>query len=111
LIPILPLLWVLARAPWHVYLINTASGILWAGYNLASFNMLLELSPFEEREAGVALYQSVVSASAVLGPLVGGLLIAEAGYHAAFLVSSVGRLAGSVLFILFVKPSRTRPPG
>ena len=111
LIPLLPFAWTFAREPYHVYIINTASGVLWAGYNLASFNMLLELSPFEEREAGVALYQSVVSASAVLGPLVGGLLIAEAGYHAAFLVSSVGRLAGSVLFILFVKPSRTRPPG
>jgi MFS family permease len=113
LIPFLPLAWVLARAPWHVYIINTASGVLWAGYNLAGFNMLLELSPLEEREAGVALYQSVVSASAVLGPLVGGLLIATAGYHAAFIVSGVGRFAGTLLFILFVRPARrgVRPGG
>ena len=106
LIPLLPLAWVLARAPWHVYIINTASGVLWAGYNLASFNMLLELSPLEEREAAVALYQSAVSASAVLGPLVGGLLIATVGYHAAFIVSGVGRFAGSILFILFVRPPK-----
>jgi MFS family permease len=104
LIPLLPLLWVFARAPYHVYLINTASGVLWAGYNLASFNILLELSPPAEREAGVALYQSAVSASAVLGPLVGGLLIATAGYHAAFILSGAGRFAGSMLFILFVRP-------
>ena len=106
LIPILPPCWVLARVPYHVYIINTASGILWAGYNLASFNMLLELSPLEEREAAVALYQSAVSASAVLGPLVGGLLIATAGYHAAFIVSGVGRFVGSILFILFVRPAK-----
>jgi predicted MFS family arabinose efflux permease len=68
--------------------------------------MLLELSPLEEREAGVALYQSTVSASAVLGPLVGGLLIATAGYHAAFIVSGVGRFVGSILFILFVRPAK-----
>ncbi|MGA2764174.1 MAG: MFS transporter [Spirochaetia bacterium] len=109
LIPILPLLWVLARVPYHVYLINTASGVLWAGYNLASFNMLLELSPPEEREAGVALYQSAVAASAVLGPLVGGLLIASAGYHAAFILSGVGRFAGSLLFIIMVRPRRAAP--
>ncbi len=108
LIPILPLLWVFARAPYHVSLINTASGVLWAGYNLASFNMLLELSPLEDREAAVGLYQSAVSASAVLGPLVGGLLIATAGYHAAFIVSGVGRFVGSLLFILFVRPARAR---
>ena len=108
LIPILPLCWVLARVPYHVYIINTASGILWAGYNLASFNMLLELSPLEEREAGVALYQSAVSASAVIGPLVGGLLIATVGYHAAFIVSGVGRFVGSVLFILFVRPAKAQ---
>lgn len=110
LIPILPLLWVFARVPYHVYLINTASGVLWAGYNLASFNMLLELSPPEEREAGVALYQSAVAASAVLGPLVGGLLIATAGYHAAFILSGVGRFAGSLLFIIMVRP-RQRAQG
>ncbi len=108
LIPLLPLGWVFAREPYHVYIINTAAGILWAGYNLASFNLLLELSPLEEREAGVAFYQSMVSASAVLGPLVGGLLIATTGYHAAFIVSSVGRLAGSVLFVAFVKSPKAQ---
>jgi MFS family permease len=107
LIPFLPLFWVFARVPYHVYIINTASGILWAWYNLASFNMLLELSPLEEREAGVALYQSAVSASAVLGPLVGGLLIATVGYHVAFITSGVERMAGSILFILFVRPAGT----
>jgi MFS family permease len=106
LIPFLPLAWVLARTSWHVYVINTASGILWAGYNLASFNMLLEMSPQEDRESGVALYQSVVAGSAVLGPLVGGLLIASVSYHAAFIVSGVGRFIGSILFILFVRPGK-----
>jgi len=106
LIPILPILWVFAQAPYHVYLINTASGVLWAGYNLASFNILLELSPLEEREASVALYQSAVAASAVLGPIVGGILIASVGYHAAFIVSGAGRFVGSILFFLFVRPQK-----
>ena len=104
LIPILPILWVFARVPYHVYLINLGSGVLWAGYNLASFNMLLELSPLSDRESGVALYQSAVSASAVLGPLVGGLIIASAGYHAAFILSGAGRIVGSILFIAMVRP-------
>lgn len=116
LIPILPILWAFALVPWHVYLINLAAGVLWAGYNLASFNMLLELSPQEDRESGVALYQSAVSASAVLGPLAGGLLIATVGYHAVFILSGSGRLVGSILFVLFVRPSAAGgsaqgPPG
>ena len=89
-----------------MYLINVGAGVLWAGYNLASFNMLLELSPREDRESGVALYQSAVSASAVLGPLVGGLVIAAVGYQAVFILSGAGRLAGSILFVLFVRPRR-----
>ncbi|MBN1963199.1 MAG: MFS transporter, partial [Anaerolineae bacterium] len=41
LIPVLPCAWALVRSPWHVVPINLASGFLWAGYNLSSFNFLL----------------------------------------------------------------------
>jgi MFS family permease len=103
LIPIFPVLWALARAPGHVYLLNVGSGFLWAGYNLASFNILLEMSPTEDREAAVGLYQSVVAASAVLGPLLGGYLAGTAGYQVVFVLSGVGRLAGTILFLAMAR--------
>ena len=103
LIPIFPLAWALARVPLHVYLINVGSGFLWAGYNLASFNILLEMSPAEDREAAVGLYQSAVAASAVLGPLLGGYLAGAVGFKAVFVLSGVGRLAGTSLFLAMAR--------
>jgi MFS family permease len=106
LIPVLPVLWSFARVPLHGYLINAPSGFLWAGYNLASFTILLEMCPAEDREAAFALYQTVVSASAVLGPLLAGLLIPLVGYRVIFAVSGAGRLLGTVLFLVFARPRR-----
>jgi MFS family permease len=99
-IPFLAGLWSLARTPLHGYLISLAIGLLYAGYNLGNFNLLLEMSPHEHRESAIALFQTVMAAGAVVGPLIGGAIIAAAGYRAAFLVSSAGRLGAMVVFLL-----------
>jgi MFS family permease len=74
LIPGLPLAWTIVTAPEQVFLINLCGGLLWAGYNLSNFNLLLALTPAEQRPRAVALYQTAVFSSAVLGPLLGGYL-------------------------------------
>jgi MFS family permease len=102
LIPVLPVLWAFARAPWHGCIFNLAAGFLWAGYTLASFNFLLEMSPPEDRESSFAIYQTAVAASAVIGPLLGGFLAGVAGYRLVFVISGVGRLAAAILFIALV---------
>jgi MFS family permease len=110
LIPMFPVMWALARAPWVGYLINIPSGFLWAGYNLTSFNILLEMSPAEDRESAVALYQTAVAVSAVIGPLLGGYLAGFVGYRVTFALSGVGRLAGTVIFIAMVRSAKQAPP-
>ena len=105
LIPALPLGWLFVTSPWQVGIINVFSGVLWAGYNLSNFNLLLELSPPEQRPRAVALYQTVVFASAVLGPLLGGYLADAAGFKLIFALSGVGRILGMVVFLwLTVRP-------
>jgi MFS family permease len=105
LIPIAPLAWALITAPWQVGFINAFSGFLWAGYNLANFNLLLELTPDEQRARAVALFQLAVFGSAVAGPLLGGLLADTVGFKPIFLVSCFGRLIGTGLFLwLTVRP-------
>jgi MFS family permease len=99
LIPLLPLSWILITAPWQVALINSWGGLLWAGYNLANFNLLLELTPDDQRPRAVALYQMAVFSSAVLGPLLGGYLADAMGFKFIFGLSGLGRLAGIFLFI------------
>jgi MFS family permease len=90
-----------------VGIINTFSGFLWAGYNLASFNLLLELTPDEQRPQAVALFQTAVFGSAVVGPILGGFLADAIGFRYIFGISSAGRLVGTTLFILFaLRPIR-----
>ena len=99
LIPILPLSWIFVTAPWQVVFISAASGLLWAGYNLANFSLLLELTPDDRRPDAVALYQTVAVAGGVLGPLLGGYLADAVGFKAAFGISGAGRMLGILLFL------------
>ncbi|MCA9920277.1 MAG: MFS transporter, partial [Anaerolineales bacterium] len=101
LIPGLPLAWVFITADWQVGIINTFGGFLWAGYNLANFNLLLRLTPDEQRPRAVALYQTAVFSSAVIGPLLGGFLADSVSYQLIFGFSAAGRFLGTVLFALF----------
>lgn len=107
LIPLAPLAWASITAPWQVGIINAFSGFLWAGYSLANFNLLLELTPDTQRARAVALFQLAVFGSAVAGPLLGGWLADTAGFRVVFVLSSVGRYVGTALFIwLTIRPRR-----
>ncbi|MGD8855581.1 MAG: MFS transporter [Chloroflexota bacterium] len=100
LIPLAPLAWAFITAPWQVGLINVFSGFLWAGYNLSNFNLLLRLTPDEQRPRAVALFQTAVFGSAVVGPILGGFLADTIGFRYIFGISSAGRYVGTALFIL-----------
>ena len=99
LIPIIPTAWIWVTAPWQVGVLEAYAGLVWAGYNLANFALLLELTPASHRPQAVALYQTVVFASAVVGPLLGGWLADTFGFPVIFGASGAGRLLGIVLFI------------
>ncbi len=103
IIPLAPAGWALARAPWHLYLLEVFAGFAWAGYNLANFNLLLELSPARERPSATAIYHTAVFASAVLGPVVGGVFAEAIGYRACFAASAVGRTIATMLMIWLVR--------
>ncbi|WP_455383066.1 MFS transporter [Salinispira pacifica] len=110
LIPILPSLWIIVREPYQVYFISALSGILWGGYNLSNFNLMLDYSPASQRPRAVALYQTVVFSSAVIGPVIGGVVIDLLSFNFCFGLSTVGRLVGMVLFLTLLKAGRSRRP-
>ena len=97
------------RVPEHSYFINAASGFLWAGYNLAAYNLLLETAPLEDRETGVALHSTVVAVGAVAGPLLGGVLAGTIGYLALFVLSGGGRLAATLVYVAGTRRAARRP--
>jgi MFS family permease len=101
-IPLLPLPWIWATEPWHAWFMAGLGGFFWAGYNLASFNLLLELTPQRLRARAVAAFQTVVYASAVLGPLIGGAIVDAAGFTPVWILTAAGRLAGAVMFAVGV---------
>jgi len=103
LIPLVPLAWALTRSPWHIVPINLASGFLWAGYELASFNFLLTLIPEDRRPRYSALYHIVVMGALAAGAALGGVIAQRWGTVAVFIVSGIGRLAGALLFARFVR--------
>jgi MFS family permease len=99
IIPLMPLAWMVVSQPWHVGIINAASGVLWTGYNLANFNLLLEMTPPEGRADAIAFYQFVLGGSAVLAPLLGGYLADAFGYRLIFGLSATLRWVGVLLFL------------
>jgi len=99
-IPLLPWGWTLTRSPWHAVPIHMVGGFAWAGYNLANFNLLLTLTPEDFRPRYTALYQVVVTVALAIGAALGGIIIDHWGYHAAFSLSGIGRLAAALLFAL-----------
>jgi MFS family permease len=98
IIPLLPWGWALTRSPWHVVPIHVAGGFLWAGYNLANFNMLLAITPEDLRPRYTALYQIVVMVALAIGAAVGGVIVEQWGYYTLFILSGAGRLAAALLF-------------
>ncbi len=108
-IPLFPFFWMFVTQPWHVIPINIGAGIFWTGFNLATFNLLLELAPAEARADSAALYQFVIAVATVIGPLTGGYLADAFGFRATFGVSAVVRLLGALAFVWWVaRPAMRR---
>jgi MFS family permease len=103
IIPILPFFWILARIPLHGMLINSAGGLLWAGFNLATFNFLLALAPPEKRARYAALFQIAVTASTALGTFLGSLIVGRWGYYPIFALTGSVRYLGIFFFARYVR--------
>ncbi len=103
LIPLLPLGWLLVRGPWGALPINLGSGFLWAGYNLASFSLLLEVTPETRQTHHIALYRTIVRVGAVAAPLLGGLLVESRGFLTVFVLSGIGRLVSALAMTRFIR--------
>lgn len=106
-IPLAPLAWVFVRQPWHVVPINTLSGFMWAGFNLATFNFLLLSTPDERRPRYVALYNTLVGLANAGGAAFGGWLADAASFQAVFFASGMVRGLAMLLFVLLVKEVAT----
>jgi MFS family permease len=103
LVPILPVMWLWVEHPWQGYLVNSFAAIVWAGYNLGAFNLLLASTPNEHRPRYIAVYTTIVSLVSATGPLLGGWVLDATGFMPVFALSCIVRALGLILFFALVR--------
>lgn len=95
---LIPGLWFIAVRPEDILWINLASGLGWAGFNLAAFNLLLEVTPNANRTTYVAGYNALIGLAHFAGPVLGGVAAGFFGVKAVFFSSTVVRMVAWFLF-------------
>ena len=93
-----PVMWFLAPVSWLGLVINFVSGFMWGGYNLAAFNLLLELTPDDNRSMYIGAYNTFMGLATAVGPVLGGFTAELLGLRSIFLFSFGVRVVGLFLF-------------
>ena len=102
LIPLLPIMWIFVKLPWHVALVNAFGGTIWAAFNLSSFNLMLNSIPKDKVPSYSALYQIVVTLSLAFGAFLGSIFITRYGFFTLLIASAVVRVIAAILFAKLV---------
>lgn len=74
-------------------------GIGWAGFNLASFSMLLKITQKGSRAASLASFNFYTSLPLIIGPIIGGYVVKYFSLNTIFLVGGTLRLLAIIPFI------------
>ena len=124
-IAIIPLIWLFPRADflWILIFESLYTGSLWAGFNLAAFNMPIAISPRENRPSYLAAFSVITGFGFFIASLGGGVL-AEifsgfnwhlgpqtlVNYHLLFVISSLLRIISAVFILHFHEPREKSVP-
>jgi MFS family permease len=103
IVPIIYLL-VTKQTLWLVVPAQIISGIVWAGTELSTWNLLLDLTKREKRAMQIAEYNILTSIPMIIAPVAGGLIadnisLVLAGIPLIFAMSGILRGASSLLLI------------
>ncbi len=87
LVSLVPFFWLFRTELWYLLLVQAFSGFVWAGYELASFNYLLDVTTPKTRATFLAFNNVVNGVAILLGGLLGGLLAkSNAAFWSPFLL-------------------------
>jgi len=111
LIP-LSFIFVTKELVWLIIPIQIYSGIVWGGFDLASFNLLLDLTKSEKREIQIANYNVLNSISLIISPLIAGFVADKSntllsGIPLIFAISSILR-AFSIILLRGIEETRVK---
>ncbi len=89
--------WILPR--WELAVVaEFISGFCWSGYNLAAFNLILEITPDESRTMYIGVYNTMAGLASSVGPLMGGYLADVYGLNLVIIISGILRWIGYFVF-------------
>lgn len=95
-------------APWQLATFRFLNGAL-TGFIPGSFALLATNTPSDEAPKALATAQTSAAAGTIIGPALGGLLAALAGYRGSMQVSGTAVLLSTLLVLLLVKePNKPR---
>src|ERR1700732_3224522 len=109
LIALALLAWAGSLEVWHLALASFFSGITWTTDNPVRRTMIGEVVGPERMSAAMSIGVGANNASRMLGPIVGGILLATLGIGGAFVVSVAGYLV-AVAVALRVRHRNTAAP-
>jgi len=105
------LAWTGALAVWHVALASFVNGIAWTTDNPVRRTMIGEVVGQERMSAAMSIDVGANNASRMLGPTVGGVLLATVGIGGAFAVSVACYLVALVAAMRVLHHNTVRPSG
>ena len=105
------LAWIGALAVWHVALASFVNGIAWTTDNPVRRTMIGEVVGQERMSAAMSIDVGANNASRMLGPTVGGVLLATVGIGGAFAVSVACYLVALVAAMRVLHHNTVRPSG
>lgn len=93
-----PFMWLALPRPELAVLAEFASGFAWSGYNLAAFNLILEITPDDNRTTYIGVYNTLAGLAAAVGPLLGGYFADAYGLKLVIIISGILRWVGYFVF-------------
>lgn len=97
---ITPFLYVMSSSLYLLVLFNIIIGVSITGTVLFLFNMLLEVTPSENRTTILSLYNTLIALSATIAPIIGVALLNKTNIHTALITVGCLRLLGCISFYI-----------
>ncbi|TAL56430.1 MAG: MFS transporter [Nanoarchaeota archaeon] len=104
LISINPILWLFSKNILYLILIQAYSGFVWAGFELSTFNFILDCTSTVKRATAVSYFNLLNGFAMLAGALAGGFMLMFnflfwSQFYFVFLLSTIARFAVAVFFI------------
>ncbi|MRN55533.1 MFS transporter [Paenibacillus monticola] len=90
---------VFAGSLWQVYILLLAKGVMDVLFSPAKSGKLKELVPPEQMDSAVALSSSIEQITKIVGPALGGLLVAGFGISACYVINSATYLLSAIILL------------